>query len=308
MEKIKIIYILGTGHSGSTLLDIFLGSPPGGESLGEIIWINQWINQRDKHRCSCRSNLHAYELWGAALSGWLANISSEGLVAYKTTQPKFEIPKSPSFFMLFRQRYLENTDFQTYAKLTYQLFKNIQAVNKAQYLVDSSKYPSRAFSLLNNPYLDVFIIHLIRDPRAVANSAIKRRKSGLIHPRWGRPTHTWRDSLGWEMNKAQCDVIVKEAGNKRSISVKYQDFVLQPKKTHNAIDAKVKINIDDLITAIETDQPIHRKYLVSGNGIRRHDTIKLKADLTWADEIPAFSKILSWAIAGRRAQKYGFKW
>jgi len=36
LNKIKLIYILGLGHSGSTLLDFILGSHSKFESVGEI--------------------------------------------------------------------------------------------------------------------------------------------------------------------------------------------------------------------------------------------------------------------------------
>ena len=232
MSKIKIIYILGSGHSGSTLLDIYLGSALGGESLGEIIWINQWIDKRNKRRCPCGEKLNECQLWGPALSGWLADIDPQGLSSYKALQPNFETPKSPSLYMLSRQKKIRSTDFIKYEELTYLLFKNIQSVNTAQYIVDSPKFPPRAFALLNNPYLDVFIIHLIKDPRAIAYSAIKRKKtSKTINPRWALPPDIWHLSLCWLMNNMQSDAIVKEAGDKRSLRVKYQDFALHPEKT-----------------------------------------------------------------------------
>src|SRR5207247_7429001 len=50
------------------------------------------------------------------------------------------------------------------------LYRAMQEVSGARYLVDASKDPQHAYILRSNPAFDVRMVHLIRDSRAVAYS------------------------------------------------------------------------------------------------------------------------------------------
>lgn len=56
--QIKLIYILGSGHSGSTLTDLILGSHSSIESVGELFQLPEYVspdsNRADDRRiCTC---------------------------------------------------------------------------------------------------------------------------------------------------------------------------------------------------------------------------------------------------------------
>ncbi len=50
--EIKILYIAGMGHSGSTLLDILLNNHPKIFSVGDFLFFKEWI--RKNYLCSCK--------------------------------------------------------------------------------------------------------------------------------------------------------------------------------------------------------------------------------------------------------------
>ena len=66
-HPITVIYIAGAGHSGSTLLDLLLGSVPGVLSMGEVNTIWSRAAARRDH-CSCGELLDDCTLWGAVNS------------------------------------------------------------------------------------------------------------------------------------------------------------------------------------------------------------------------------------------------
>ena len=50
----KLIYILGMGHTGSTLLDRVLGAQPGVLSIGELKHLHRLLDNPEKI-CACGS-------------------------------------------------------------------------------------------------------------------------------------------------------------------------------------------------------------------------------------------------------------
>jgi len=62
METIKVIYIVGCGRSGTTIMDILLGNHVGLLSVGELIHAHD--NWNEDKLCSCGANLKKCDVWG----------------------------------------------------------------------------------------------------------------------------------------------------------------------------------------------------------------------------------------------------
>jgi len=65
--KQKLVYIAGAGHSGSTLLEMFVSGAPGHVGLGEIFQLvdrrNPIIDNLDGHLCSCGASVAECPYW-----------------------------------------------------------------------------------------------------------------------------------------------------------------------------------------------------------------------------------------------------
>ena len=77
MNKIPLVYILGFGHSGSTMLDLALGAMPNAESVGEIIRLRKEIDWN--HPCTCGINLLDCPYWSKVRSFYEAKLEANGL-------------------------------------------------------------------------------------------------------------------------------------------------------------------------------------------------------------------------------------
>jgi len=60
---VQCLYICGAGHSGSTLLDMLLGSHSRIASLGEVI--NLPMDWATNNRCTCGAPVRDCALWSA---------------------------------------------------------------------------------------------------------------------------------------------------------------------------------------------------------------------------------------------------
>jgi len=144
--KIPLLYIGSSSHSGSTLLDLLLGSHPQIESVGEakkIAPVAQRWRAGERPLCTCRKPIGECNFWGDVLPAEPQRLKTEALA---------------------------NADF----------FRRVLLARGRQIALDSSKSPGRARMLAHSGLFDLTFIHLVRDSRAVAYS--HRRK----HPAGGR--------------------------------------------------------------------------------------------------------------------------
>jgi hypothetical protein len=133
----KLVYIGGYGHSGSTLLEYLLTASPDVIACGEVASVVR--EGLKKKKCTCGRPAKECPVWGAHLtSGKLAASSHADLDASLLAQ-----------------------EGAPYAAL-----------------VDSSKtagaYALAPFRLRRKAGSDFLLVHLVRDPRAVCWSAIKK--------------------------------------------------------------------------------------------------------------------------------------
>jgi hypothetical protein len=164
MEKppVKILYILSDGRSGSTLLDLLLGSHPRVQSLGEMKHFHRYAGTGGNvKKCTCGKNLLACPHWGRMLEG---------------LDHDYSLPLNQA---------------EDFAMRNYDLFLRICKVADVTWICDSSKDPGRLDLLLSSPGIDVEIIHLVRDPRAVAYSNIRKRRR--VQKAKGFSLRNWRE-------------------------------------------------------------------------------------------------------------------
>ena len=83
MDKKKVVFILGIGRSGSTLLDLMLGSHPQGFSLGEISKLPQLVNQGKRNLAALEESTFWIDNFNEAeLKRLAAGISNHRLNKY----------------------------------------------------------------------------------------------------------------------------------------------------------------------------------------------------------------------------------
>jgi hypothetical protein len=231
-----VIFIAGTGHSGSTLLERVLGAMPGFVNVGELTD----IYRRDaphSERCGCGEPFAECPFWskvGQRIYGG-AGWDSEQLAAVETARRR-----------LTRQRYLPRLfalplagrsfqrDLDAYGKNYSVLYQAIAAEAGATFVVDASKWPGQALAL-SRAGLDVRVIHLIRDVRGVAYSF---GKQGVRRPQ-ALDDHNvmWRQKAvrcasGWIARQLSLEVMHRWGVH--TVRVRYEDFVSQPRRTVEA--------------------------------------------------------------------------
>jgi len=201
-----IVYILGAGRSGSTLLGIILGSLPETFFAGELFAWSHFSGVPISDRRDVT------EFWK--------------LVKHKI--PNDPIHLTDDYYLhLERWSALFHTHFWKDSKLREHhafhnrlLFRSIQMVTGATTIIDSSHFPLRAMALRNDGIL-LKVIYLVRDPRDVIRSLgrdIQRRAP--LGP-FGSAAYCWITALtSWyEYSRVPED---------QRVFVRYEELVADP--------------------------------------------------------------------------------
>ena len=152
----SLIYVVGRGHSGTTLLDTLLDRHSQVSCTGELKWLSRRKRaQVDRlfQPCACGASPMAdCEFWRAvdrnlrSLHGFSLNDLD-----------------------------VESDDMDTFAKHNLALFSTVGQLTGCSHVVDSSKGVRRLEKLLSlADRLKIYPVYMIRDPRAVVYSHIRR--------------------------------------------------------------------------------------------------------------------------------------
>ena len=77
MEKVKIIYILGSGHSGTTMLEILLSHHPQAISIGEAWVLPKRLTTASHVVCACGVPFSECEFWTKTSETWKAALTTD---------------------------------------------------------------------------------------------------------------------------------------------------------------------------------------------------------------------------------------
>jgi Sulfotransferase family len=164
-----VVYVGGLGRSGSTLIERLLGGLPGVRSVGEVVHMWQRGVVQDE-RCGCGEPFSDCAFWrdvGAAAFGTWDRLDVERVAVLRAAVDRTRhIPllAAPALRSAVRR------DLAEYLGYYARVYSAIAEVSGCPVVVDSSKHASLAFCLRWHPALDLRVVHVVRDSRAVAFS------------------------------------------------------------------------------------------------------------------------------------------
>lgn len=295
-RKTSVVYIGGAGRSGSTLLDNLLGSSPGWFSAGELrlLWS---ARQLWTHRCGCGLPLRNCDLWSAVLAttgdvdlAWAADMDRRML-------------RSRQAWRVFRRGGISaNPEEDRFVELTGRVPRAVSTVTGEPVVVDSSKSPTRV-AVLAASGLDVAVVHLVRDPRAIAwswrRSAHARDETHPFTPRT-----TAAAAAEWTANNVAIETVVRRTGV-RCTRVRYEDLVDDPARTLASIADLVGTELDVPIAG--STATLCDNHTVAGNPSRfRTGAVSLRRDDEWRTRLAAGDRRLTTALTLPLLRRYRY--
>ncbi|HEX9034417.1 MAG TPA: sulfotransferase [Streptosporangiaceae bacterium] len=169
-SPLTVLCITGWCRNGSTIIGNILNEVPGFVHVGELhfLWKNS-AGQGANSLCGCGSVLTQCPFWSAILpAGRPAGMPADEFAAEVVRRQRSCVRTRHTWHVL--RSGLDDPDLRAHAALMKAVYHRIAERSGARVIVDTSKMPAEAALL---PHLDgvrpVFV-HLVRDPRAVAES------------------------------------------------------------------------------------------------------------------------------------------
>ncbi len=173
--KLPLVYLLSTGRSGSTLLDVLLGAQPECWTLGEFQLLDIGVGQQSP--CGCHSPLGQCDFWGPILERVRRSMSFPIGHFRSGRHPNGKVVRWSLLPSILTGGPLPTQRSVAEAYAT----SNLRALEEAKeaaeehqedvtWLIDASKDPYRLLWLQASGHFDIRVIHLVRRPEGfVAN-------------------------------------------------------------------------------------------------------------------------------------------
>lgn len=289
-DIIDILYIAGSGRSGSTVLDQVLSRNWGALSMGEVrhVWERGFAADE---LCSCGETFHHCSLWGGVAKAMEKEFPLlDGRFVQRAMRAAYR--GRGILACLFNKPFKKSTELLAAEHLV-ALYRAIREKSGCRLLVDSSKDPLYAMMLQRTGHFRIHEVHLVRDPRAVAFSW------GTIKPRseaqgtGDMPViSSISSSLRWLYRNLGSHMLRKAVDS--YVMIRYEDFVASPEKHLRYMQNQLGISLDgcDKSDGI-ADTGDFREHTVAGNPSRFHrggQTMRL--DNRWETGMKTVDRLL----------------
>jgi hypothetical protein len=298
-DKIKVIYCMGSGRSGSTLLGMILANHPDCFNPGELNDIGRL--SQEGFRCSCGEAVSKCSFWSDVYNRWVKKSGPSHVEQYLNTFNKIENFKSSiSWYKAFLKYKYHNNLLNNYTDITYNFYKSISEISGKSIIVDISKNPLRAFLLSLNSRIDLRLMHMVRDGRGVAWSLNK-----FIKPDFPQKK-VWRTAVFWTIVNRQSSFVSKRVS--KSQVFKYEDLAESPEVFLKTLSKLAEITAKPLVETVTTGNIVHEEsHIMAGNRLRRSKSIIIKIDSEWKEKMSVRKQRIFALIASKTLKKFNYK-
>lgn len=294
----KYVYVMGRGHSGSTVLDALLGNANDARGIGEVV-----AGIDGTHPCSCGASVDECLYWQEVRRqfgkcsdfSWKQMVNRIAGEAHIFNFARVLAASESSQFVRETRRSIRD------------VAQSIRDVSAASCIVDSSKELSRGLFLAR--FLpEARVIHLVRNPRRMLASNLHRLRDGtgfvfLRHRFQSRtlaPLILGLSALSWTVGNLLCELTSRLAPS-RVLRVRYEDLCANPAQELRRISAFTELNLTSVIDAIEDRESLPIQHKLAGNRMAKQGEFIFEPERSEARSLPNsiqwIGQALTWPLA-----------
>lgn len=305
VDSVKVLYIGGTGRSGSTILDNILGQVDGVFSVGELryLWERGMIDNR---LCGCGRPFRECPLWASVLAeAFGATVEVDPRAMIRLQQSRVRSRHVPRL-LASRARSAPPPPDSYEAQLE-RLYRAVQRRTGCRVIVDSSKLPSYGRVLQDIPSIELYVVQLVRDPRATAYSWMRKRElRDYGDLRWMQRQPPLKSSGLWGMWNAVAEMFWRPLDS-RYLRLRYEDFVADPQEAVRRVLRLVGEEGAELPFTGPTTVRLGPTHTVAGNPSRlANGEVELRADSEWVGSMRPKDRNLVTAVTWPLLLRYGY--
>lgn len=305
-----VVYIAGSGRSGSTLLERIVGTLPGYVNVGELIDTFRRVVKFDE-LCGCGAAFSSCDFWvrvgQRAFGGWdldsveeVSHLQRE--VARQRHLPMLVGPRRGS------DRFQDK--LRQYGEVYTLLYAAILAESGARVVVDASKGTAQALAVSHGSGVDLRLVHLVRDARGVAFSWAKagvNRPQGVTAGTTMARHQPQLTAARWI--RVQAEITATRRFLTASTMVRYEDLVSDPTAEILRMMAALRLPIDEAalehVDGRTVDLPL--SHGLSGNPSRfKAGRQELRLDEQWRRDMARWDRVSTTTIAAGSLTRYRY--
>lgn len=307
--KVKVLYIAGNGRSGSTLLARALGQAEGFVSVGELkhVWNRSF---GENQLCGCGRPFRACDFWQEVMQQAYGGLEQVDVARMRALAAAVDrVRHIPRLYLSGA-----GSDFQAslreYGAQLVRLYRAIQEVSGQEVVIDSSKEVSAAYVLDQLDEVELYILHLIRDSRGVANSWQRRklRTEVVGEEEYMSIYSPYKSASRWMSWNALISARFARRPAPHYMRLRYEDFVRAPVQTLQglvtAVGQKSAVTdfMDDNYISFQTVT-----HTVAGNPNRFEQVgAHIRFDDAWKSELNSRDRALTNMLTFPLLWNYGY--
>ncbi len=301
-----VLYIAGTGRSGSTLLASVLGSADGVFNAGELRFT--WERGlADGALCGCHRPVKECPVWTSVFGHAFGGFDSVDPDAIQQALAgRTRMRRLPG---LLRDRGKPARVPERLRTTLPQLYRAILDTTDSKLIIDSSKLPTYALLLSELPEIDLRILHLVRDPRAAAWSWRRHRATGTVDG-YDEPMDrfsTTKSASLWSVWNASMRGMWRSDPD-RYMRVRYEDLMADPENIAARMLEFAEITDEDPAFVGPQRLNLPPNHAIAGNPNRmRHGETVIQADREWENSMPSKDRHTVTALTAPLLPGFGYK-
>ena len=308
MDGYRLVFVGGMGRSGSTLIERLLGELPGFCSVGEVVHL--WRRGvLENELCGCGVPFSDCGFWTRvgerAFGGW------ERLDVPRVLRLKDGVDRTRFLPALLNGGHDEGAlavRGRRYTDLYHRLYSAVAEVDEARVIVDASKHASLAACLRGRYGARMRLLHVVRDPRAVAHSwgkRVRRPDASTISVEQEMARYSvGRAAVQWMTQNAALDALARSGVP--TLRVRYEDFVADPAGEFGRVSEFVG-HPGPPLAFDGADVNLSMGHALSGNPMRfRSGPVGVRADHGWRERLAPWRRHLVEAVTAPLRGRYGY--
>lgn len=304
-NRLKVLYLTGFGRSGTTILDNILGQLDGVFAAGELHYI--WDRSLEQNRlCACGEAFSDCPVWRRVKADLEAE---DGPDTSRLTQLRESLNPRQSIWASLRGSRLDaSPEVAEYVAAMERLYRAVARATESRIVVDSSKSPALGHLLDFMPGIEPYVVHLVRDPRAVAFSWLKKKvyDASGEEPMYMSQHPPARSAKLWLVWNLTAEMIW---GRRRGhyLRVRYEDFTARPRETFEQVVRLILEEVPPLPFTGEFEVTLAQIHSMAGNPSRfETGNVTIRRDDRWQQELPPSSRRLVTLLTWPLARRYGY--
>jgi hypothetical protein len=269
VKEPRVIYILGLGRSGTTMLDVILGNAENTFSCGEL---NRYPFEEGVPY-QFPAEHPSVNFWEIIKTKMDAKYGSKEYGMMREFSRKYEYHSG------FLRNYFginnRSNSFNSLLKFYEDLYESIMLKSGHSLLIDSSKYSNRALFLSNSKKFEISYVYIQRDPVNVVNSFAKKDVEQGSRNWFSANYYYFFASL-------LCSLAVYKLRRKgaKVCKIRHEELLDNPLRTVRFIEESLNVDMSNIKKIVSEQDSFNVGTLFYGNRVRLLDTLTLKRTMS----------------------------